>query len=157
MIFKVDRRTALRLSWALAPAGLIACATTSPLTQEATEGQPPDATVEMRLVRAPGGTGETGSGILYRGFQNHPFTVTGGGIGGQGASEIEVRGVVYRMREVSRFAGAYHLAPFGFVESAQRSGDLWLANEAGVVMHLRARRPGQALTQSVAALAIAMG
>ena len=68
------------------------------------------------------------------------------GIGGIGASSLQASGEVYKLRDVAQFAGAYGQARYGFAFGTKSGGDLWLQNEAGVIMHLHAKREGLMLS-----------
>ena len=117
------------------------------LGPEAVAGLTPDATVEMEQVQvayigsAGGGKGK----LFYRG-QTIPFVVGGLGIGGIGASTLEAEGEVYKMPNVASFSGAYAQGRYGLAVGEFSRGELWLQNEAGVIMHLKARRTGLMLS-----------
>jgi hypothetical protein len=127
------------------------------LGPEAVAGQTPDGTVEMRQVQvAYIGSGGGGSGVLRHRGRAYPFTVAGLGVGGIGASTIEASGEVYNLPDASRFAGAYGQARYGFAAGRSSAGELWLQNEAGVIMRLNARREGLVLSLGGGAMVISM-
>jgi hypothetical protein len=136
---------------------LSGCTSNVQVGPAAVAGQQPDATVEMRMVQAAYiGSANAGSGVLdYRG-RRYPFNVGGAGIGGIGASEIEATGSVYNLRDVAQFAGAYGEARYGFALGQRSAGELWLQNEAGVIMRLNARREGLMLSLGGDAVVISM-
>jgi hypothetical protein len=103
------------------------------------------------------GSGSAGSGVLQYQGQNYPFTIGGLGIGGIGASSIEARGDVYNLSSLSQFPGPYAEGRYGFAFGIHSSGDLWLRNKAGVVMHLYAKREGLMLSLGGSAVVITMG
>jgi hypothetical protein len=127
------------------------------LGPDAVKGQTPDGTVEMHEVQAAYiGSGSAGTGVLvFRGVQ-YPFEVGGVGVGGVGLSTIEARGEVYNLRELGQFPGTYGQARYGFALGTASGGDLWMQNEAGVIMHLKAKREGLMLSLGGDAVAISM-
>jgi hypothetical protein len=113
------------------------------------------------------GGDESGSSGLYRqrwrwqrnaNFrgQSYPFAVGGLGIGGIGASTINAQGEVYGLNKVSDFPGAYAQGRYGAVIGNESAGDLWLRNEKGVIMHLKAKRTGLMLSLGGDAVVISM-
>jgi hypothetical protein len=133
------------------------CASSVKVGPEAVAGLSPDGTVEMSQVQvAYIGSGGGGSGTLFYRGRAYPFTVGGLGIGGFGASSLEASGEVYKLRDVAQFAGAYGEARYGFAFGTKSAGDLWLQNEAGVVMHLHAKREGLMLSLGGSAVVITM-
>jgi len=127
------------------------------LGPEAVAGKTPDATVRMDEVQAAYiGSGSAGSGTLYYRGRSYPFSITGAGIGGVGVSTIDAHGEVYNPRNLSQFAGTYAEARYGFALGTASGGDLWLQNEAGVIMHLKARREGLMLSLGGDAMVISM-
>jgi len=133
------------------------CASSVKVGPQAVAGLSPDATVEMKQVQAAYiGSGGGGSGVLFYRGREYPFTVGGLGIGGIGASSLEASGEVYKLQDVAQFAGAYGEARYGFAFGTKSAGDLWLQNEAGVIMHLRAKREGLMLNLGGSAVVISM-
>ena len=113
------------------------------LGPDAVKGKTPDGTVEMHEVQAAYiGSGSGGTGVLFfRGVQ-YAFEVGGVGVGGIGLSTIEATGEVYNLRDLGQFPGTYGQARYGFAIGTASGGDLWMQNEAGVIMHLKAKRDG---------------
>lgn len=156
---------ARRAGFGLAFAALLlfaACSSSQTTGQQSTgpqtlNGQQPDGTVDMNQVQAAFiGSGGGGSGTLYYQGQSYPFAVGGLGIGGIGASTINAKGEVYGLTRVADFPGAYAQGRYGFVVGNTSGGDLWLKNEKGVVMHLKAKRTGLMLSLGGDAVAISM-
>ena len=137
---------------------LIGCAGSVELGPDAVKGQTPDGTVEMQEVQAAYiGSGSAGTGVLFfRGVQ-HPFKVGGVGVGGFGLSSIDATGEVYNLGELGQFPGTYGQARYGFAIGTASAGDLWLQNESGVIMHLKAKRTGLMLSLGGDAVVISMG
>jgi hypothetical protein len=127
------------------------------LGPDAVKGQTPDGTVDMREVQAAYiGSGSAGTGTLFfRGVQ-YPFEVGGVGVGGFGLSTVDATGEVYNLRELGQFPGTYGQARYGFAVGTLSGGDLWMQNEAGVIMHLKAKREGLMLSLGGDAVVIKM-
>lgn len=92
------------------------------------------------------GSGNLGGGTLEFGGQSYSFTVGGLGIGGFGVSKMEASGEVYNLNDTRYFAGAYIQGRYGIAVGNASLGDLWLKNSNGVVLHLKAKRQGLALS-----------
>ena len=150
---------------ALAVAALAACAggppeeeigpspgmeTTAPAAESAPptlRGKAPSGYVDMREVSiAYLGEAGGGRGTLTFEGQTYPFDIAGLGGGGIGVSTLDASGEVYNLTDVAQFAGAYDEARYGAVIGDASTGDLWLENNAGVVMHLKAKREGLMLS-----------
>jgi hypothetical protein len=127
------------------------------LGPEAVQGKTPDGTVEMHEVQAAYiGSGSGGGGVLvFRGME-YPFDVKGVGVGGVGLSTIEATGEIYNLRDLAQFPCTYAEARYGFAIGTASAGDLWLQNEAGVIMHLKAKRTGLMLSLGGDAVVISM-
>jgi hypothetical protein len=136
---------------------LAGCSSTGQVGPDAVAGLTPDATVDMQQVQAAflaSGGGGTGT-LFYRGSQ-YPFTIGGLGIGGIGASTISASGEVYKLSSLEQFPGAYAQGRYGFALGNKSGGDLWLQNDAGVIMHLHAKREGLMLSLGGDAVIISM-
>ena len=136
---------------------LAACSSTGQVGADAVAGLTPDATVDMQQVQAAflaSGGGGTGP-LFYQGKQ-YPFTIGGLGIGGIGASTISASGEVYKLSSLEQFPGAYAQGRYGFALGNKSGGDLWLQNDAGVIMHLHAKREGLMLSLGGDAVIISM-
>ena len=136
---------------------LVACSTSVKVGPEAVAGLTPDATVDMNQVQAAFiGSAGGGSGTLFYRGGAYNFTIAGLGVGGIGASTIDAEGEVYKLRSLSQFAGAYAQGRYGFAIGTASGGDLWMQNEAGVIMHLKAKRTGLMLSLGGDAVVISM-
>ncbi|MDO9713819.1 hypothetical protein [Paracraurococcus lichenis] len=156
---KTSRRQQVSIGMASLTLLLVAggCQSDVRVGPEAVAGKVPDATVRMNEVQAAYiGSGSAGNGTLYYRGRSYPFIITGAGIGGIGASTIDAHGEVYNLRDLVRFPGAYGEARYGFALGTESAGDLWLQNESGVIMHLKARREGLMLSLGGDAMAISM-
>lgn len=136
---------------------LTGCVGSVELGPDAVKGQTPDGTVDMQEVQAAYiGSGSAGTGVLsFRGVQ-YPFEVGGVGVGGFGLSTIDATGEVYNLGELGQFPGTYGQARYGFAIGTASAGDLWMQNEAGVIMHLKAKRTGLMLSLGGDAVVISM-
>jgi hypothetical protein len=88
-----------------------------------------------------------GSGTLQFRGRNYPFTLIGTVMGPSASlTKISVSGEVYKLKTVSDFPGVYAQSsgPPGLEKPGV--GDLWLANNAGVIMHLTGNNSGVMLS-----------
>jgi hypothetical protein len=148
-LFPASRRTVLRLGSFSLVLGAAGCAASGDVAvgPAAVAGRRPSGFVEMEMVQAAyveGGGAGRGS-LDFRG-RRYPFRVVSGGIGGIGASSVQASGDIYGLESLSQFPGAYAQARYGFAAGQVSAGELWLQNEAGVIMRLRARREGLMLS-----------
>jgi hypothetical protein len=104
-------------------------------------------TVEIEQVQVAFiGSGNLGGGKLHFNGRTYDFTVGGLGIGGFGISKIEAYGTAYDLKDLSHFPGAYVQARYGLAIGSTSTGELWLKNPNGVVLQLKAKREGLALS-----------
>ena len=136
---------------------LAGCTGNMALGPDAVKGKVPDGSIEMHEVQAAFmGSGSGGAGsLVFRGAQ-YAFKVGGVGVGGIGLSTIEATGEVYNLNSLEQFPGTYGQARYGFAIGTASGGDLWLQNEAGVILHLKAKRTGLMLSLGGDAVVIAM-
>jgi hypothetical protein len=110
-------------------------------------GKAPSGYVDMEEVSiAYLGQAGGGKGTLTYEGQSYPFDIAGLGGGGIGVSKLDASGEVYNLTDVAQFEGAYDEARYGAVIGDASTGDLWLENNDGVVMHLKAQREGLMLS-----------
>jgi hypothetical protein len=134
-----------------------ACQSSIKVGPEAVAGLTPDGTVDMNQVQvAYIGSAGGGSGTLFYHGGSYPFSVGGLGIGGIGASTIDAAGEVYKLNSLANFPGTYGQARYGFAIGSTSGGDLWMQNEHGVIMHLKAKRTGLMLSLGGDAVLISM-
>ena len=100
------------------------------------------------------GSGGAGEGTLHFHGKSYRFSVGGLGVGGFGISKMEATGDVYNLRELSQFPGAYGAARYGAAFGDKGGGELWLENPHGVMMSLKARREGLAVSLGADAMVI---
>ena len=72
------------------------------------------------------------------------------------AMEMSQPDEVYNLGALGQFPGTYGQARYGFAIGTASAGDLWLQNEAGVIMHLKAKRTGLMLSLGGDAVVISM-
>lgn len=127
------------------------------LGPDAVKGKAVDAMVDMKEVQAAYiGSGTAGTGVLSFRGRDYPFQVGGLGVGGIGLSTVDAAGEVYNLRELAQFPGTYGQARYGFAIGSASEGDLWMQNEAGVILHLKAKRTGLILSLGGDAVVISM-
>ena len=126
---------------------LAACSGSVEVGPGAIAGLTPDGTIDMHELQvAYMGSATGGNGMLFYHGQGYPFSVTGLGVGGIGASSIDAQGEVYKLPNLAQFPGRYAEARYGFALGSRSAGDLWLENGAGVILHLNAKRTGLMLS-----------
>jgi hypothetical protein len=104
-------------------------------------------TVEIEQVQVAFiGSGNVGGGTLHFQGKSYRFTVGGLGIGGFGVSKMQATGDVYNLKELRQFAGAYGQARYGAAAGDKSTGEMWLQNPNGVLISLRAKRTGLAVS-----------
>jgi hypothetical protein len=136
-----QRRT--RLFLALLAAGLLL----QSVPQSAAEDLKKSGTVEINQVQVAFlFSGNLGDGRLSYKGETRRFSIGGLGVGGIGLSRMEAVGEVYNLSKLSDFPGGYVQGRYGFAVGETSAGDLWLKNPAGVVLHLKAKREGLALS-----------
>jgi hypothetical protein len=134
-----------------------ACSSSVKLGPDAIAGLTPDGTIDMQEVQvAYLASGGGGHGTLFYQGGVYPFTIGGLGVGGIGASTISASGEVYKLNSLAQFPGAYAQGRYGFAFGNRSGGDLWLQNETGVILHLKAKREGLMLSLGGDAIAISM-
>ncbi|MBK8535026.1 MAG: hypothetical protein IPL59_07760 [Candidatus Competibacteraceae bacterium] len=125
--------------------GLSACgAMQPPPTAQSIAGLTPAGAVTLTETVAAGMTGGTGS-LTFQG-RTYPFKVVGTVVGPGGASRVQASGEVYRLNRLSDFAGPYSegTGQAGFATSGK--AELWMQNQAGVIMHLTGVSEGVVLS-----------
>jgi hypothetical protein len=136
---------------------LAACQSSVQVGPQAVAGLTPDGTVDMNQVQAAFiGSAGGGTGTLYYRGGAYPFHVAGLGVGGIGVSTIDANGEVYKLPSLANFPGAYAQARYGFAIGTMSGGDLWMQNESGAILHLKAKRTGLMLSLGGDAVVISM-
>lgn len=122
-----------------------------------TPNERPTATITLQAAAAAFiGSGQGGEGTLSFRGKSYPFYVGGLGVGGVGASTIEATGEVYRLKSLSDFPGAYSQVRYGAVAGTASTGEMWLNNAEGVIIHLDTKRTGLMLSLGGDAMVITL-
>ena len=138
-------------------AGLLLLIATGGAAAETDSGHTPVGRIELHTVQAAWlGSGTSGEGTLYFRGKKYPLRIGGLGIGGFGVSKIEATGNVYDLTRVEDFPGAFGQARTGWAVGQAGSGRMWLQNDRGVVLQLKAKRKGLMLSLGADALVIQM-
>lgn len=95
-----------------------------------------------------------GHGTLDFNGHKYRFKVGGLGVGGAGISKISAEGHVYKLKDIGEFAGEYAEGRAGIVVGDESTGELWLKNDHGVVLRLKAKREGLMLSMGATAITI---
>lgn len=100
--------------------------------------------------------GSFGGGTLNFGGRSYKFTIGGLGVGGIGVSRVQATGHAYNLKEIWQFPGVYGSARIGWAAGQSGDGSLWLQNPHDVVLELKTKRQGLALTAGVDGIYIEM-
>ena len=92
------------------------------------------------------GSGNLGGGKLDFNGRTYSFTIGGLGIGGFGVSKITASGIVYNLKNLNDFPGAYVQGRYGYAAGDKSGGKLWLQNDKNVVIEIQGTREGLALS-----------
>ena len=123
-------------------AGLVVAAAPANAQERVKSGTVDIEQVQVAFI----GSGNLGGGTLHFQGKSYRFTVGGLGLGGFGVSKMQATGDVYNLKELRQFPGAYGQARYGAVAGNKSTGELWLENTNGVIISLRARRTGLAVS-----------
>ena len=99
-------------------------------------------------------SGNVGSGTLHYHGRSYRFSVGGLGVGGFGFSKMEAYGDVYNLKELRQFPGVYGQGRYGAVAGNDGGGEMWLQNPEGVMLSLKTRRQGLAVSLGADAVVI---
>ena len=141
------------LALAMAVAAVIAIHHGSALAQSSEPQQSGTITISQGQIAFIFSANVGGGNLHYKG-RTYPFSISGLGVGGFGISSIEATGVVYDLKKLSDFDGAYGQARTGIVFGTVSAGTLWLENSEGVYLRLKAKRKGVALALGADAIII---
>jgi len=141
------RRTLPSLKAALMSAVLAtaSCSGLNTPTAQSIAGLSPSGrvTITEDFVTGVGG----GNGALEYQGRTYPFQVIGTVAGpGGGVEKISASGAVYKLASVADFPGRYTQSTGKAGLSTSGGSDLWLENNAGVIMHLEGTSTGAMLT-----------
>lgn len=148
------RKTACKaLGLAMAVAAVIAIQHGSAFAQSSKIQESGTVTINQGQIAFIFSANVGGGNLHYQG-RTYPFSISGLGVGGFGISSIEATGVVYDLKKLSDFDGAYGQARTGIVFGTVSAGTLWLENSEGVYLRLKAKRKGIALALGADAIII---
>jgi len=136
---------ALKMTLVAAVIATAGCSAMNAPTAQSIAGLSPsgNVTITEDFVTGVGG----GSGTLEYQGRTYTFKVLGTVVGpGGGVEKISASGPVYKLANVSDFAGRYTQSTGKAGLSSSGSSDLWLENNAGVIMHLQGTSSGAMLT-----------
>jgi hypothetical protein len=134
----------IRCAAIAAALSLGACSTLNVPTAQSIQGLSPSGTVTLTETFV-GGAG-AGKGTLIFNGQSYPFELIGSVIGPGGADRITASGEVYKLSNVNDFGGRYTQGSGSAGLSQGGQGQLWLQNNAGVIMHLYSTSTGVLLS-----------
>ena len=107
---------------------------------ETVHGLRPSGSVTMNQTFLSA-TGIGGGTLTFRG-RTYSFSLIGQLIGLGAISHLEATGVVYNLRDVSQFSGAYIQGTGPLAVSMAAPGEIWLQNNNGVVIRLSGYQTG---------------
>jgi hypothetical protein len=133
--------TAAQAAMVLAMAG---CSALNTPTAQSVADLPPSGSVTITedFVAGLGG----GNGTLEYQGQTYPFKMLGTVVGPGGVEKISASGPVNKLASVADFPGRYTQSTGQAGFSTSGGSDLWLENQAGVIMHLQGSERGAMLT-----------
>jgi len=110
------------------------CTGASAPTAQSIAGLTPSGSVTLNETFAAGYGGGRGTLIFNGG--TYPFTLVGAVVGPGGAERVTASGEVYKLANLEEFGGRYTQFSGAAGLSRAGAGELWLQNNAGVIMHL---------------------
>ena len=88
-----------------------------------------------------------GHGTVEALGQKKRFRLSGVGAGGAGGAKISAEGTVYNLKDIGLFPGVYSQADVGVTAGGEgKITPIWLRNTNGVVLELRGKQTGLAIT-----------
>ena len=124
--------------------GVAACSAMKTPNAQSIQGLTPSGSVTLNETFATGYGG--GSGTLAFNGRTYPFRLVGAVVGPGGAERLTASGEVYRLSDVGDFGGRYTQSSGAAGLSRGGAGELWLQNNAGVIMHLYSQTHGVLLS-----------
>jgi len=124
--------------------GAAGCSALNVPNSQSIQGLTPSATVSLTETFVAGVGG--GDGTLTFNGQNYPFRLIGSVMGPGGADRITASGEVYKLSDPQQFEGRYTQGSGSAGLSQSGQGQLWLQNNAGVIMHLYSTSSGVLLS-----------
>jgi hypothetical protein len=124
----------LKVTLAAAVLAMAGCSGLNAPTAQSIQGLTPSGSVTLNETFAAGYG--VGRGTLTFNGGTYPFTLLGAVVGPGGAERVTASGEVYKLANLSDFAGRYTQSSGAAGLSRGGAGQLWLENNAGVIMHL---------------------
>jgi hypothetical protein len=119
---------------------LTSCSTMKAPDAQSIAGVPPSGTVTLNETFVAGYGG--GDGTLMVNGSSHPFKLIGAVVGPGGAERVTASGEIYKLKNLSDFAGRYSQWSGAAGLARSGSGELWLEKDAGIIMHLYSQTEG---------------
>jgi hypothetical protein len=113
-------------------------------TAQSIAGLTPSGTVKLTEAFVVGAG--IGRGVLTFQGKTYPFRLIGSVIGPGSLSKIDVSGDVFKLDDIGQFPGPYAQGNGQIGLETSGTGDLWLQNKAGVIMHLTGTQTGVTLS-----------
>ena len=111
-------------------------------------------TMQKKSIRLLVG-GSWGSGVLTFQGKEYPYKIKGLSAGGVGVKEVEAAGDVYFLKNVEDLAGQYNAGTIG--ATAVKGGTVsTFENAKGVIIYLKAKTTGLALSLGISSMTIEM-
>ena len=110
----------------------------------------------FRSIRFLASERSAGKPVTFKG-KTYPFKLLGSVVGPGSISKISVTGDVYKLDDTSQFSGAWVEGTGAMGLETSQTGDVWLENKAGVVMHLTGTQTGVTLSLGRNELLIKLG
>lgn len=126
------------------------------ITAQDLANTPPSATLEfdgvqIRLLVG----GSSGKGVLHFQGKQIPFTAKSLSVGGAGVAEVHAVGDVHYLKNVADFAGVYTGLTVG-ATAVKGKGVATFQNSKGVVLSVKAKSDGAALSLGVSGFEVAL-
>ena len=134
----------IKVTFLAAVLAMAGCSGMNAPTVQSIAGLSPSGSVSLNETFAAGYGG--GSGTLNFNGGTYPFTLVGAVVGPGGAEKVTASGEVYKLANVQDFAGRYTQSSGAAGLSRGGAGELWLENNAGVIMHLYSQTQGVLLS-----------
>jgi hypothetical protein len=140
------RRTppSLKMILVAAVLAMAGCSGMNAPTAQSIAGLSASGSVTLTETFAAGYGG--GRGTLTFNGGTYPFTLVGAVVGPGGAERVTAAGEVYKLANLNDFAGRYTQSSGAAGLSRGGAGELWLQNNAGVIMHLYSQTQGVLLS-----------
>jgi hypothetical protein len=134
----------LKVTVLAAVAAMAGCSALNAPTAQNIVGLTPSGSVSLTETFAAGYGG--GRGTLNFNGGTYPFTLVGAVVGPGGAERVTAAGEVYKLANLNDFGGRYTQSSGAAGLSRGGAGELWLQNNAGVIMHLYSQTQGVLLS-----------